>query len=166
MNAIDILKYGHLTVLGTLDGFPKDRWEIAGACGAWSVKNLVAHLASFERVLADLLPLFVTGDPATFQNPIHDEFNNREVAQRAHLSPAQTLEEYTTLYARVAELIEQVPPDVARQPGTMPWYGADYSLDDYLVYTFYGHKREHCGQIAIFRDRVAQTSPAENGQVA
>lgn len=166
MNAIDMLKYGHLTVLGALDGFPDDRWEIGGACGAWSVKNIVAHLASFEQVLADLLPLFVAGDPATFQNPMDDAFNDAQVALRAHLSPTATLEEYTRLYARVAGLIAQVPPELARQPGTMPWYGPEYSLDDYLVYTFYGHKREHCGQIAIFRDRPAQKAAPLNGQLA
>jgi len=28
----------------------------------------------------------------------------------------------------------------------------DYALDDFIVYTNYGHKREHSAQIAAFRD--------------
>jgi hypothetical protein len=27
-------------------------------------------------------------------------------------------------------------------------------LDDFIVYTYYGHKREHAAQIAAFRDRL------------
>ena len=32
---------------------------------------------------------------------------------------------------------------------------SEYSLEDFIVYTFYGHKREHSAQIAAFRDRLA-----------
>jgi len=44
--------------------------------------------------------------------------------------------------------------DAMRQAGTLPWYGLEYALDDFLVYAFYGHKREHSAQIAAFRDRL------------
>jgi hypothetical protein len=30
----------------------------------------------------------------------------------------------------------------------------DYSLDDFIVYTYYGHQREHAAQTAAFRDRI------------
>ena len=44
--------------------------------------------------------------------------------------------------------------ETLRQVGTLPWYGAEYALDDYLVYAFYGHKREHSGQISVFKDHL------------
>ncbi len=47
MNAVDILKYGHLTVIQTIDGFPESAWDTPGACGTWSVKDIIAHLASY-----------------------------------------------------------------------------------------------------------------------
>ena len=72
MNAVEILKYAHLTVLQTLDGFPASVWDTPGASGTWSVKDIIAHLAS----------------------------------------------------------------------------------DDFLVYAYYGHKREHSAQTAAFRDRL------------
>ena len=55
MNAIDILKYGHQTVLQTLNGFPTTAWDTTGTCGEWSVKDIIAHLASYELVLVDIL---------------------------------------------------------------------------------------------------------------
>jgi proline iminopeptidase len=30
----------------------------------------------------------------------------------------------------------------------------EYALDDFIVYNYYGHKREHSAQIAVFRDRA------------
>jgi hypothetical protein len=30
----------------------------------------------------------------------------------------------------------------------------EYALDDFIVYQYYGHKREHCAQIAVFRDKL------------
>ncbi len=50
MNTVDILKNGHLTVLRTVDGLPDHTWEMGGVCGVWSVKDILAHLASFEGV--------------------------------------------------------------------------------------------------------------------
>jgi hypothetical protein len=50
--------------------------------------------------------------------------------------------------------LANIPAEKIREAGTMPWYGNEYALDDYLVYSFYGHKREHCAQIAVFRDQI------------
>ena len=58
MNAADILKYGQLTALQSINGFPEAEWETPGACGYWSVKDIIAHLASYELVLVDILATF------------------------------------------------------------------------------------------------------------
>jgi hypothetical protein len=88
MNAADILKYGHLTVLQTIDKFPESAWEIAGACGVWSVKDIIAHLASYEEVLVDILTASPGGDstPTTPMSNSYIElggqFNDIEVNRR------------------------------------------------------------------------------------
>ena len=51
---------------------------------------------------------------------------------------------------------EIMAPDLCRLPGTLPWYGNRYSLDDFIVYTFYGHKREHGAQIGVYRDKIGR----------
>ena len=55
MNVKDVLHYGHMTVVGTVEGVPMENWETAGVCGYWSVRQIIAHLASFEHVLVDAL---------------------------------------------------------------------------------------------------------------
>lgn len=152
MNARDIVFYGHRTVMQTLDGVDEAWWELGGACGVWSTKDIIAHLASYEHLLVDLLECFVGGDPLAYRSPLTPAFNDEEVARRQHLTPAAALAEYRQAYERSQQLIRQISPELCRQQGTLPWYGAEYALDDLIVYQYYGHKREHSAQIAAFAD--------------
>ena len=76
------------------------------------------------------------------------------MALRAAHGAEEVLAEYRDANARVAGLLARLPAETLREPGTLPWYGAEYALDDFLVYMYYGHKREHCAQIAVYRDRL------------
>ena len=161
MNASDIFKYGDLTMLGTLEQVPQTEWETAGVCGWWSVKDIVAHLASYEVLLVDVLYGFCGGDRPTLTLTAflqaHVAFNDDQVAQRAKQTPAQTLAEYSAAHAEVMKLVAQISAETLRQPGTLPWYGLEYSLDDYFVYQYYGHKREHMAQVNVFWDTRKQS---------
>jgi len=156
MNALDILKYGHLTVMRTIESFPRDQWYTSGACGYWSVKDLVAHLGSFELVLEDILNNLLdqraTPMLDQYTNPQVD-FNDTQVNQRSSRTMEQVLEEYQNAYKEVMAVAAQISLETWNREGILPWYGAEYDLEDFIVYTYYGHKREHCGQIAVFSDR-------------
>lgn len=157
MNATDILKYGQLTVLQAIDGFPETAWETSGACGTWSVKDILAHLASYERVLVDVLAAFTSGGPTPALDSFIElggEFNDIEVNRRKEKTIQDVLAEFNDTHNQVMSLIVALPPETLRQTGTLPWYGMDYALDDVIVYMYYGHKREHSAQIAAFRDHL------------
>ena len=158
MNATDILKYGQPTVLSTLEGFPESAWETPGACGVWSVKDIIAHLASYEQVLVDILATFTNGGPTSALNTFIElggQFNDSEVNRRKERTMQEVLAEFNDAHAQAMSLIMKIAPEALRQTGTLPWYGIDYSLDDVLVYMYDGHKREHSAQIAAFRDRLS-----------
>jgi hypothetical protein len=158
VNAVDVLKYGNLTVLRTIEGLPEADWRAGGVCGWWSVKDILAHLASFERVLVDVFRSCLNGGPTPmldqFTGLPGDEFNAVQVDQRKNKSVREILDEYRTVQARTMELARQIPVEGMRQAGILPWYGMEYDLDDFIAYTFYGHKREHCAQINVFRDAI------------
>src|SRR5256886_5248310 len=112
MNAVDILKYGHLTVLQTIDGFPESAWEISGACGVWSVKDIIAHLASYEHVLVDVLSTFVSSGPTPYLSKFTDpdnNFNNTEVAARKGKTVREVLGEFNDTHAQVMSLSARIP---------------------------------------------------------
>lgn len=156
MNAQDILRYGHLTLMGSIDGLTDEEWAISGVCGWWSCKDIVGHYAAFELALVDVLSGFAgtLTDAATITRMGTmggDGFNNYEAEQRKDRTWREILDEYLAAYERSTALAAQISPEKWREVGTIPWYGQEYSLDDYIVYTFYGHKREHTGQIGIWR---------------
>jgi hypothetical protein len=156
MNANDILKYGHYTVLGAIDELNELHWETSGVCGVWSIKDIIAHLSSYEQMLIEILNSVLDPQaPTTLLNAYSqgiDVFNNAQVGMRRSYSTPEVLAEYNHLVEQNQALIAQIPADVRDQEGVLPWYGAEYDLDDFIVYTFYGHKREHSAQIAVFRD--------------
>lgn len=159
MNAKDILKYGQGTVMQTVEGFPIKEAEKPGACGAWSVRDIIAHLASYELVLLDIANTFVVGSGVA--TPMLDSyvapggnFNDDEVHKRQGKSLQEVLAELNETHALVQAVVEKISPAQFQQVGTVPWYGTAYSLDDLIVYMYYGHKREHSAQIAAFHDLV------------
>jgi uncharacterized damage-inducible protein DinB len=161
MNMLDVMKYGHRTVMNTLDGLPQADWETEGVCGWWSVKNILAHLASYEEVLIDVLATLTEGDDAATPALARyfaegRAFNDDEVAARQDMTPDATLAAYCDAADRAMELARGVPVDRRREAGVLPWYGAEYDLEDYIAYQFYGHKREHSAQIAVFRDQTGK----------
>ena len=160
MNTIDVLKYGHQTVLRTLEGLPQSEWETPGVCGVWSVKDIIAHLASYEHMLVDVLNSFLEGGPTPYLEKMGAlgplGFNDAEVAARQDKTIAEVLAEFNETHAQVMTLAARIPAETYRQNGALPWYGSEYDLDDFIAYTFYGHKREHSAQIAVFGDQVAR----------
>ncbi len=157
MNAQDVLKYGHQTLLRTLEGLPEDAWEDAGVVGGWSVKDIIAHLASFELVLTEVLGSLLdaeTPTPTVKLMGSQQDFNDRQVALRQDQTSKEALAEYENCHARVVALAQKLPLDAFQQNGILPWYGENYDLEDFIVYTFYGHKREHAAQIALYKRRL------------
>ena len=160
MNPADVLKYGHGTVTRTLKGLPEAAWETGGVCGVWSVKDIVGHLAAYEHMLEEVLSPFAgmdIGMPSL--NQIGQigvsAYNDAQAEVRKGKSPHEVQAEYEETYTRIMEqVVPKVPLEIWSKVGAIPWYGAEYSLDDYIVYTFYGHKREHCAQINVFKDSL------------
>jgi hypothetical protein len=158
MNAGDILNYGHQTVLKAIDGIPYEAWETSGVVGVWTLKDVVAHLASFEQVLVEVLTSLQdqSFETPTLNQYLSDGFNDKQVALRRHKTSPEVMSEYQDWHNQVKGLVQGLPEPSFKQAGLLPWYGEEYDLEDFLVYTYYGHKREHSAQIALYRKRLAQ----------
>jgi hypothetical protein len=156
MHPLDILKYGDSFMQRTLAPFPKAEVYRSGACGRWSVKDLVAHLGSFELVLEEVLGSLLEPGPTPllelFSSPSVN-FNDSQVDARQDDSYETVLAEYQQAYVSVLALAAKLPPETWTHTGLLAWYGAEYDLEDFIVYSYYGHKREHCGQIQVFSDQ-------------
>ncbi len=159
MNAVEVLKHGHRTVLEAVDGLAEADALKPGVGTVWSTKEIIAHLGSFELLLEDVLKTIAGGGPTPTLDAKREKgerFNESEVAQRRGETYQYVLDEYTRAHERVMSYIQEIPAETLRKEGTIPWYGPAYSLDDFIVYANYAHKREHSGQIRVFRRRLEQ----------
>lgn len=158
MNAKDIIKYGHEHVRGAVKDLSDSDWRKIGATTAWSIKDVMAHLASYELLLEEALRSVATPGAPTptidSQKAEYAGFNDGEIKKREALSPGEVMAEYTATHTRVTELADSMTPELLRKAGTIPWYGEGYSLDDFIVFANYGHKQEHIAQIKGFRKRA------------
>jgi hypothetical protein len=158
MNVLDMLKYGDRTLMKAVKDLPEVEWEIPEALGYWSVKNIIAHMTSNEIFLAQVLSTFLGAESIPLLEEMKqygDGFNDEQANRRQGYAVNEQVGEYKRAHLRVMELAAQIPAEIYSQNGTIPWYGEDYCLDDFIVYTNYAHKREHAGHIDVFRDRLA-----------
>jgi hypothetical protein len=148
MNALDVLMYGQRTLRSTIDRYGPDDWERI-ALGVWTAKDLLGHLGAFEVRFADQLAVIV-GAPTESDLPAADPrtFNDDQAAVRKEWPIDQVRVEFLDAHERVMRHATAIAPEVWREVGTIPWYGAEYSLDDLVVYQQYGHKREHDPQLS------------------
>jgi hypothetical protein len=156
MNAIDVLRYGHGTVLETIERVPEDAWDAPGAAGDWSPKDVLGHLSAFELLLAEVLESLDGGAmplAEAMNEQGGDAWNESQWARRRDLPARAIIDEYTHAFEHVISLAARVPEEAFSQNGLLAWYGDGYDLDDFITYTSYGHKREHTAQIGAFLDR-------------
>jgi DinB superfamily len=153
------MRYGHQTIIKTLEGLSLAAWETKGVVGVWSVKDIMAHLTSYELVLVEVLQALLdkASPTPTLEHMAEADFNDQQVAHRQTQTVSEIVAEYETHHAKAMELAQQIPLTTFRQHGVLPWYGAEYDLEDFIVYTFYGHKREHAAQIARYKKRLNGT---------
>lgn len=157
MNAQDVLRYGHATFVASAENVPHDLWMNEGVCGVWSTRDVVAHIASYELVLGDILASFAGLDQEGYLDEFLAQgggFNDTQVEKRHALTASQALDEYQAAFEKAIGHARLVNAEEWRRPGTLPWYGPEYSLDDLMVYQYYGHKREHAAQLDAFLDRL------------
>lgn len=153
MHMLDVLKYGNRTWIASLERLPGHAWEIPGACGHWSPKDILAHLASYELLLADVFQSLTDGSVGQTLTALRDQgdgFNDAQVSARSAHTVEQLQDEYNAAHRVSLARAAVIDSAILTRTGALEWYGSEYDLEDYVVYSSYGHKREHAAQINAF----------------
>ena len=154
MNPLDILRFGQRDFDGLIDRLERAHWG-AIALGTWTAKDLVGQLGSYEVRFVEVLQSFTGDEPATdlIGQPLAT-FNDDQAAIRRDWAVDAIVAVLRDAHRRVMELVPRIAADRWREVGTIPWYGPQYALDDLVVYTMYGHKREHAPQLEAVLEHV------------
>jgi len=104
----------------------EDRMEEPGVAGAWSIKDVVAHLTAWRRRTVGRLEAVAAGRP----EPLHewpaglhedDEINAWFHERDRDKSVRQTLAESRGVFEQLVSAIEKLPEDSLDHPERFPW---------------------------------------------
>jgi hypothetical protein len=147
MNPRDVLRYGQREIDSVIDRYDASDWERI-ALGVWTAKDLVGHLGAFEVRFLEIVQQFVGEEPATNLRDLPGAtFNDEAAAARTAWPVERVVAELRDAHAGIMARIDRIPAETWREAGTIPWYGPEYALEDFVVYNQYGHKREHAPQL-------------------
>jgi len=85
-----------------------------GVTGNWSVRDIIAHVTSWEEEALKHLPLVLEGRKLPRYSQLYggiDAFNARTTAQRKDLSLSEVLRQQDFVHRRLIEFIKNVPED-------------------------------------------------------
>jgi hypothetical protein len=95
-------------------GLSEAQLMIPGVTGKWSVRDILAHVTTWEEEALEHLPLVLRGGrPPRYSSTYGgiDAFNALKTEQKNNLSLAQVLQEMHDVHRRLIAYLESVPPD-------------------------------------------------------
>jgi hypothetical protein len=104
----------------------EDRMEEPGVAGAWSVKDVVAHLTAWRRRTVGRLEAVAKGEPEpapAWPADLHedDEINEWFHARDRAKSVSEVLSESRHVFQQLRSAIEKLPESVLDDPRRLPW---------------------------------------------
>jgi len=84
-----------------------------GANGDWSVKDILAHVTTWEEETLRDLPLIAAGEtpPEDAGYGSLDSFNAQKMAQKRDLAPEEVLRQLDAVHARLRDYVQSVPEE-------------------------------------------------------
>jgi hypothetical protein len=85
-----------------------------GVTGAWSVRDIIAHVTTWEEEALKHLPLILRGEKPPRYSVTYggiDAFNAKSTEQKRTLSLPELLRQRDDVHRRLIELIENAPED-------------------------------------------------------
>jgi hypothetical protein len=142
---IETLTRERAALLEIVEGLDDAALDRKGVVGAWSIKNVLAHLAAWEGVVVGITParLATRVKPEILRaiNADEDAFNAEQVGLRERLSPADQFAELETTRAALLRLFEDLGDETLARRN--PWPEWEGTLAEYFLANICEHEREH-----------------------
>jgi hypothetical protein len=144
----DTLTREREALLGTIAWLSDAALDQKGAVGERSIKDVLAHLATWERLALQTLRERLTA--------AHDTLPNHEQGPtRAATSPTEQVLEMERVRSDLLRLVADMDEDMLAQ--ARPWPGWEGTVAEYILAKVCDHEREHHHAI---RETVARLAPS------
>ncbi|OGO17250.1 MAG: hypothetical protein A2Z14_08590 [Chloroflexi bacterium RBG_16_48_8] len=123
---------------------PHSKMTLPGASGEWSVKDVVAHITSYDRWLALTLALRGQKPPDFWIEDIPlDEFNRRLFDENRDLSLDQVLQQSGDVWREILEVTRNLPETYLFTEQSVQGVPYTFKPCDVLKSESYGHYLDH-----------------------
>lgn len=132
-------------------GLSESDLQEPGVVGAWSVRDIIAHVSIWEEEALTHLPLIAKGGRPPRYSVTYggiDAFNARMTERKRDLSLSEVLRQSDEIHRRLVALVEGAPDD---QIASETRFRRRLRLDAY------GHYPKHARAIRRWRDEHAAT---------
>jgi hypothetical protein len=126
-------------------GLPDSRLTKAGVTGDWSVKDILAHVTTWEGESLKHLPIILAGGrpPRYVRYGGIDAFNAKTAAEKRGLTLAEVLSELDATHGRLVDLVRRTPE---------AQFTRETRFRRRLRLDTYGHYREHTRAMQAWRE--------------
>jgi hypothetical protein len=130
----------------------EDQMVASGVQGEWSVKDILAHISAWEKLLLDRLGYVLSGQKPhypvmTSWDEVH-RFNAQVYAENKDRPLTSVIIEFRSLFQGVVTVIEALEDDQLGQPYTYDFPDDRITLLQFIRANTIDHYREHCVTIS------------------
>ena len=144
-------------ILAPLD---KTQYSTEGVIPGWSIKDMLAHIASWHHRLLMWLVAAVRNEEPTISGPDNVEEMDALNAQFYHENKSRPLDEvladFRTSRQQIMDIVQAMPEEDLMSPHRFAWTKGE-PLWQAIAGDTYEHYREHIAQI---QEWLASTNPA------
>lgn len=131
----------------TLNRLSEEQMSAPGVTGHWSVKDDLAHISAWEKVLLDRIEGVLTGQPLKYPPIMNNEdvelFNSRTYLENRERPLSSVLLEFRNLYTGLLTVLEALDEEALTRPVPWDWASDDLHLWHIIIANTSDHYREH-----------------------
>ena len=154
MTVIEELQAAREALLQAIDGLTDDQMLRVGAVGIWSVKDVLAHLVSWEAELVTTLSQLEQHKqraPRIVNIDDIDEWNDEQYHVNARRPLEGVLEDFHGVHKHLVQAVETLSDRVLDDNRLFPWMEGEplsYLIAENAVW----HEEEHADDIRAWRE--------------
>lgn len=167
--AIQQLRAARKALSETITGFTEDDFVRAKAIHKWTLKDLLAHIASWDEEVVRVLQTFTLPGESLYTYTISERnefgsWNEEQITARRERSANEVLTEFETARRDLIQVIEGLTDPVLSRSRMTSWGKTATGFE--LIQTQAEHDREHAEQVRSYRKKIERWQRARQKLVA
>lgn len=161
--AIQQLRAARKELQETIGGFTAEDFSRSKAVAKWTLKDVLAHIASWDEEMVRVLQTFTMPGDSIYTYAISDRngfaaWNEEQVAARAERTVAEVVSEFEIARRDLIQVVEGLTDAVLNRSRMTSWGKAATGFE--LVMTQVDHDREHSEQIKSYKKKIERWARA------